>query len=171
MDGTACLARILFLLAIGLSLRSTLSEAVLRGHPAASESSSPSTPLADQLSENGSQTHGAAPDADGIYEMGNGVPSPKVISSVSPEYTDLARKKKLSGTCVVEVVVDTSGNPQNIRVASSLAEGLGRKLKKAAESLDQSAMKAASQYRFAPVQYQGKTVPVRVKIEVQFQIY
>jgi outer membrane biosynthesis protein TonB len=34
---------------------------------------------------------------------------------VDPEYTDQARKKKLSGSCEIEIVVDAQGNPRDIR--------------------------------------------------------
>ncbi len=117
------------------------------------------------------KTTQAIPDAEGVYEVGNGVLPPKVISSVDPEYPDQARKKKLSGSCVIGLVVDVEGSPRDIHVARSVAEDFGPKLKKAAESLDQNAMKAVSQYRFKPAEYQGKPVPVHLKIRVDFQIY
>lgn len=108
---------------------------------------------------------------DGVYEVGNGVLPPKVISSVSPMYTDKASIKKVTGTCLIELVVDAQGSPQDVRVVKSIGEGLKPKLKKAAESLDENAVKAVSQYRFKPAEYQGKPVPVHQKISVDFQVY
>lgn len=110
----------------------------------------------------------ATPDADGVYHVGRGVRPPRVITSVDPEYTDLARKKKISGICVVGLVVDAQGNPQNIRIVRSIGKDLESvggdldpKLKKAAEGLDQNAVNAVSKYRFSPAEYQGKRFPCR----------
>jgi TonB family protein len=113
----------------------------------------------------------ATPDADGTYHIGHGVRPPRVITAVDPEYTDLARKKKLSGICVVGLVVDAQGNPRNIRVVRSIAKDLDPSLKKAADGLDQNAINAVSKYRFSPAEYQGKPVPVQVNIEVSFRTF
>lgn len=120
----------------------------------------------------------AAPDANGVYHIGHGIRPPRVITSVDPEYTDLARKKKISGICVVGLVVDAQGNPQNIRVVRSIAkdlESIGKdlepKLRKAADGLDQNAINAVSKYRFSPAEYEGRPVPVQVNIEVSFKMF
>ena len=94
-----------------------------------------------------------------------------MISSANPMYTEKASEKKVTGTCLIALTVDTQGNPQDIRVEKSIGEGLKPKLKKIAEGLDQNAVKAVAQYRFKPAEYQGKPVPVHLKIEIQFQIY
>ena len=101
----------------------------------------------------------------------HGVVPPKVLYAPNPEYTDKARRKKLGGACVLSTLVDPQGNPQDIQVVKSIAEGLDPKLHSAAVSLDQSAMKTLHQYRFQPATLQGKPVPYRVKIEVNFRIY
>ncbi len=157
MDIRTSRIRFFVLFAIGLVLISVC---------ASSSQSSPTEPLQ------------ATPDADGVYHVGHGVRPPRVITSVNPEYTDLARKKKISGICVVGLVVDAQGNPQNIRVVRSIGkdlESIGKdldpKLKKAAEGLDQNAINAVSKYRFSPAEYQGKPVPVQVNIEVNFKMF
>jgi len=121
--------------------------------------------------DQGSQAQKPQPDAQGIYVVGNGVTAPKPTYTPSPPYTDQARKKKISGGCVVALVVDAQGNPQNAHITRSIAEGLPPKLKKASEGLDQNAVTALMQYRFEPAEYQGKPVPVRVKVEVHFAMY
>jgi len=113
----------------------------------------------------------ATPDADGIYQVGNGVQPPKVIYSVDPEYTDLARRKKLAGISVVEAVVDAQGNPQGVHVKKSMGETVSKKLRAAAESLDRQAILSVSQYRFQPATYHGKPVPCRINVVVNFQFY
>ena len=111
------------------------------------------------------------PDASGIYHVGDGVTTPQVIYSVDPEFSDKARKKKLNGTCVVGLVVDSSGAPQDVHLVKSAAEGVSPKLRSAAECLDEKAVEAVKQYKFKPGMYQGKPVPVELKIEVAFRIY
>jgi TonB family protein len=99
---------------------------------------------------------GPNPDAEGVYHAGAGVTPAHVIYSVDPEFSDKARKKKLGGTCVIGMVVDTRGTPQDVRVVQSLAEGVAPKLRSAAQSLDVKAVEAAKRYKFKPAMYQGK---------------
>lgn len=110
-------------------------------------------------------------DAAGNYKPGKGVFPPRINHYVDPEFSDAARRKKLNGTCVVAVVVGTDGIPRDVHVVQSIATGLNKKLQSAALSLDNNAVKAVQQYRFSPGTYQGKPVPVAVKVEVSFRIY
>jgi len=96
---------------------------------------------------------------------------PKVIYAPDPEFSDKARKKKLSGVCVFSLLVDTQGNPQDVRLVQSAADGVNSKQRSAAQSLDQKGLEAVKQYRFQPATLHGKPVPYRVKIEVNFRIY
>ena len=101
---------------------------------------------------------------------GDGVTGPRLIYYHDPEYTDPARKKRLSGMTIISLVVDTEGNPQNVHVVQSLAEGRKPKFKEAAESLDRSAVETVEQYRFEPARKEGKPVAVQIKVEVNFQL-
>jgi TonB family protein len=111
------------------------------------------------------------PDASGVYRVGGGVSAPKLIHSVDPELPHEARKKKLGGTCVLAVVVDRQGIPQDIEVAKSIADGLARKFRVAAQQLDENAIEAVKQYRFEPGEYKGAPVPVKINVSVQYVIY
>jgi len=111
------------------------------------------------------------PDASGVYHAGLGVSPPHAIYSVDPEFSDEARKKKLGGSCVIGLVVDTTGTPQDVHVVQSLAEGVAPKLRSAAQSLDEKAVEAVKRYKFKPAMYQGKAVPYELKVEVYFRIY
>ena len=44
--------------------------------------------------------------------------------SVEPEYTDAAKKAKITGTCLVSLVIDANGMPQDVRVIKSLLPSL-----------------------------------------------
>lgn len=110
-------------------------------------------------------------DRGGGYKPEDGVVPPKVLYAPNPEFTDKARRKKLGGTCVVSTLVDEQGTPRRVEVVKSIADGLSPKLRSAAMSLDQNAVKAVQQYRFQPATRQGKPVPYKLKIEVSFRIY
>lgn len=84
---------------------------------------------------------------------------PILIYSVSPNFTDEAREKRISGICVISMIVDPSGYPTHIRVARSLSPGL-----------DAEAVIAVSQYRFRPARLRGEVVPVQINVEVNFRI-
>jgi len=124
--------------------------------PAATLKPAPSTP---------------SPDAAGVYRARDGVSLPKLIYTVQPDYTDKARKKKISGICKVSLVVDIDGNVKDVRVIHSVAEDQPTKLKAAALTLDQTAVEAVKQYRFDPGLLQGKPVPVAITVEVNFSVF
>jgi periplasmic protein TonB len=96
----------------------------------------------------------------GLMHLGGGVTAPTLIYSPDPEFSDEARRAKYQGVCIVGLIVDTLGNPQNIHVVRPLGMGL-----------DEKAMEAVRQYKFKPATYKGKPVPVLINIEVNFRIY
>lgn len=120
---------------------------------------------------NGQEASAPNPDASGIYHGGKGVTPPLLIYSVDPEMTDKARQKKLSGTCVVSMIVDISGTTQNVQISKSIASAVAPKLRSAARGLDLNCVEAARQYRFKPGTYQGKPIPVEIKVEINYRIY
>jgi hypothetical protein len=111
------------------------------------------------------------PDASGRYHAGEGVTLPKLIYSVEPEFSEKLRKKKINGSCVVGLTVDTDGNPKDVHVVSSIPGLEDKKLHAAVVELQDSCIKPVKQYRFEPGTYQGKPVPVELKVEINFQIY
>ncbi|GGH11825.1 hypothetical protein GCM10011586_30750 [Silvibacterium dinghuense] len=96
----------------------------------------------------------------GVMHPGGGVSAPQLVYSVDPEFSDEARRAKYQGICLVSLIVDPQGNPQQIRVIRPLGMGL-----------DEKAIEAVKQYKFKPAYYQGHPVAVQVNIEVNFRIY
>jgi protein TonB len=96
----------------------------------------------------------------GLHHVGGGVSAPKVIFKVEPEFSEEARKAKFMGVVTVNLIVDTAGRAQNVRVIRGVGMGL-----------DQKALEAVRQYRFKPAMENGHPVPVQVNVEVQFQIF
>jgi TonB family protein len=108
---------------------------------------------------------GAGPGSGGGYggglmSVGGGVSAPQLIHSVEPEFTDDARRANYQGNVSVQLIVDSQGNPQNVRLVSHLGMGL-----------DEKAIEAVRQYRFHPAMYQGHPVSVQILIDVAFHLH
>jgi protein TonB len=79
----------------------------------------------------------------------------------SPSYTDLARKQKIQGHVLVEVLVGADGRTHGVRVVKGL--GLG---------LDENTVQTIEGWRFAPAKNaQHQAIAVWVTIESVFQLY
>lgn len=96
----------------------------------------------------------------GVMHPGGGVSNPVLLYAPDPEFSDEARRAKYQGICVVGLIVDAQGNPQQIHIVRPLGMGL-----------DEKAMEAVRQYKFKPAMYHGRPVPVQINIEVNFRIY
>jgi TonB family protein len=96
----------------------------------------------------------------GLMSVGGGVSAPQVIHSVQPEFTEQARQANYEGTVSIQLIVDSQGNPQDIRVTRHLGMGL-----------DQKAIDAVRQYKFRPAMYQEHPVSVQMVIEVDFHLH
>jgi len=84
------------------------------------------------------------------------------VPIISPEavFSDAARKARYEGICVVSLIVDKYGMPQDIKVVKKLDYGL-----------DQKAMDAVMGYRFKPAMKDGEPVAVMIFVEVNFRLY
>jgi periplasmic protein TonB len=97
----------------------------------------------------------------GAYRPGNGVMLPKVLREVKPQYTADAMRAKVQGTVLLECVVNPDGTVGGVEIVKSLDRTFG---------LDQEAVKAAKQWRFAPGTRFGEPVAVLVTIELTFTL-
>jgi protein TonB len=97
----------------------------------------------------------------GLYRIGGGVSAPVPIYQPEAEFSDEARRAKYQGVCIVSLIVDAQGNPQNVHVVRPLGMGL-----------DEKALEAVRKYKFKPAMKDGRTpVPVMISIEVNFRLY
>jgi periplasmic protein TonB len=96
---------------------------------------------------------------DGVRRIGGGVSAPEVIYQTEPEFSEEARKAKLSGNVEVYLWVDERGNPTHVRVIRGIGMGL-----------DEKAVEAVRQYKFKPAMANGKPVTVEMYVDVTFQI-
>jgi len=132
----------------------------------------PNSPLIGNSMGNGSGSglgsgngSGLGPGSGGNYggglrHVGGGVSSPEVIYKVEPEFSEEARKAKFMGVVTVTLIVNTQGLPQDVHVIRGVGMGL-----------DDKAVEAVRQYKFKPAMENGHPVPVRVNVEVNFQIF
>ncbi|MGB7547116.1 MAG: energy transducer TonB [Terracidiphilus sp.] len=97
----------------------------------------------------------------GLYQVGGGVSAPVPIFQPEAEFSDEARRAKYQGLCLISLIVDAQGNPQNPRVIRALGMGL-----------DEKALEAVRKYKFKPAMKDGRRpVPVMITIEVNFRLY
>jgi TonB family protein len=96
----------------------------------------------------------------GVFRVGGGVSAPKVVFAPDPDYSEEARKAKYQGTVILWLIVDSSGRPQQIKVARTLGMGL-----------DQKAVDAVRQWKFEPAMKDGSPVAVQINVEVNFRLY
>lgn len=96
---------------------------------------------------------------DTVYTAGNGVSLPIVITDVRPLYTPDAMKRRVTGSVLLQCVVDRAGVPTNLEVIESLDE-----------ELDRASLNALKQWRFEPGKKDGKAVLVRVEVKMAFTL-
>jgi TonB family protein len=94
-----------------------------------------------------------------VVRMSPDVVRPQPISRPEPKYSEEARRARMQGIVMLQLVVDQQGNPTQIAVISPLGYGL-----------DENAVAAVSRWRFRPATKEGKPVRVRAQVEVTFRL-
>ena len=124
------------------------------GEPAGATAGDASATASDQ-----GRSPAPTPDANGVYRLGNGVWSPRLVRMVTPQYTAPAMRARLEGTVVFECVVKKDGTVGDLRVVKSLDAGL-----------DQEAIKAVKQWRFTPATFRDEPVAALATCQVEFKL-
>jgi TonB family protein len=102
-----------------------------------------------------SEKKDAAEPAEQVYEIGPGVSAPRILKKVNPVYP--GRGVRVEGTVTIGLVVSSRGMPSDPRVVKGLEK-----------EVDQSAIDAVKQWRFAPAVKDSKPVAVKVLLEIEF---
>lgn len=100
-------------------------------------------------------------DAQEVFNVGNGVRAPTVVSQVKPDYTPQAQTARIQGAVLMNVVVLADGAVGTVAVERSLDTMFG---------LDEQAVKAMKRWTFKPGTKDGKAVAVRVHVEMTFTL-
>ena len=100
-------------------------------------------------------------EGESIYQAGKqGVGLPKCHYMPNPPYTDEARKFQISGSLVMEAIVDTKGSVRNPRVVRGLPFGL-----------NEFAAQTIMTWKCDPAKFEGRAVSTYVPIEITFRLY
>jgi TonB family protein len=83
----------------------------------------------------------------------------EITSKPAPAYTDEARKLRVEGEVLLEVVFEASGKLRVVRVVRGLGHGL-----------DESAVQAAEQIRFKPALRDGQPADFSAVLHIVFQL-
>ncbi len=103
-------------------------------------------------------------------------PRPRV--QTRPKYPQALRDAGITGTVVVQLIVDTSGNAQNVAADTTVLEGIDKgvdrtgrpvNLEEARTLLSDAAVEAVSQWKFDPVQKNGRAVNSVLKVPIRFE--
>ena len=108
---------------------------------------------------------------EGIYRVGGNVLPPVTLKDPEATFSDEARRyarsivkqqhlKRFEAKSLVGFTVDTNGLPQDICVLKELGHGFDRR-----------AFDSVRAYRFEPATLDGKPVPVRIAVEVNFALW
>jgi len=95
----------------------------------------------------------------GPYRPGSGIEPPRLLREVKAEYTEEARRRAISGDVELEIVVRRDGSVGDVSVLKGLGAGL-----------EQRAIAAVRQWRFAPARRRGEPVDVIVEVAVEFTL-
>ena len=126
-------------------------DGVLDGTPGGQRNGIPGGPLDGVL---GSLRHDDQP----IYLIGD-VRPPERTTFVRPEYPELARKARAQGKVLLEIVVGTTGEVEEVRILRS------------DPLFDQAAVEAVRKWRYQPALQGGRPVRVYLTVKVDFELH
>jgi TonB family protein len=98
------------------------------------------------------------PPPPGVHRVGGNVTAPRVVTRVEPVYPAEARRARIAGMVILEMVINEEGEVENARVLKPLPFGL-----------DQTALDAVRQWKFEPGMIEGKPVKVLFNITINFR--
>lgn len=98
------------------------------------------------------------PDENGFYSIGAHIPPPKKERDVRPSFPKEAQAVDLSGVVIVELFLDETGAVTDARLTRPIP------------MLDDAAMEAVKQWRFQPTIIDGRAVPTRMTVTVNFTL-
>jgi protein TonB len=90
--------------------------------------------------------------------VGGDIAPPKKIRDVRPEYPPIARDAGVTGVVIIEILIDAAGSVAEGRVLRSIP------------LLDQAALDAVKDWRFAPVMLNGEPRAAIMTVTVNFTL-
>ena len=84
---------------------------------------------------------------------------PRLLREVKADYSEDARRANVEGEVILEIVVRRDGSVSDVRLLNGLTGGLNER-----------AIAAVRQWRFAPATRLGQAVDVVVEVAVEFKL-
>jgi periplasmic protein TonB len=94
-----------------------------------------------------------------ILVPGGDVRPPVLLERIEPDYPESARRAHLEGVVILEAVITTAGDVQELRI-----------LKTVNPLLDDAAARAVRRWRYRPATLNGRAVPVYLTVTVKFAL-
>lgn len=95
----------------------------------------------------------------GPFRPGSGIEPPRLIREVRADYSEDGRRRGIEGEVVLEIVVRRDGSVGDVKILNRLGGGL-----------EERAVQAVRQWRFAPARRMGSPVDVIVEVAVEFKL-
>jgi protein TonB len=96
--------------------------------------------------------------ASAAVRVGGKVKAPVKTKDVKPEYPAAAKSAKVQGAVIIEATIGADGKVIDAKVLRSVS------------MLDQAALDAVRQWEFSPTLLNGKPVPVKMTVTVNFKL-
>ena len=95
----------------------------------------------------------------GPYRAGSGIEPPRLLREVKAAYSDEARRANITGDVEMEITIRRDGTVSDVRILRGLGGGLNER-----------AVAAVRQWKFAPARLKGTPVDVIVEVSVEFTL-
>jgi D-alanyl-D-alanine dipeptidase len=105
-----------------------------------------------------SELENSAKSQGTVYKVGGGITAPKPIDTPDPTFTRAMKNSHMSGTVLVEAMLDSEGKVSEPKVVRGLDP-----------DFDAQAIEAVQKWKFQPALKQGVPVAVKIAIEVNFR--
>ena len=96
----------------------------------------------------------------GPFRPGSGIEPPRLLTEVKPDYPEDARRRGIGGVVDLEIVVRRDGSVGDVKILKGLSMA----------GLNDRAVQAVRQWRFAPARRAGAAVDVIVEVSVEFKM-
>lgn len=114
------------------------------------------SPLDGERIGTGSERRGGEEE---VLPIGGDVRAPVLLARVEPDFPESVRRAHIDGMVILEAVITTSGDVQQIHVLRSVNP-----------LLDEAAVRAVRAWRYRPATLNGRAVPVYLTVTVRFGI-
>jgi protein TonB len=99
-------------------------------------------------------------DSASLFEISDVDRAPQPLVQLKPLYPANARMRRIEGSVKVEFTVTADGHTESIVIISAAPSGI----------FNRAAMRAIERWRFSPGRLDGKSVAVRVRQNIRFEI-